>query len=101
MIREPGVAKNCLYSRSGKYLAVVHPLKGVQIRNIAEDMTKAWKFLELPDIVEIAFSPKETYICTFVKQQKTEDGSHQNVSIYKLSDLTIVWQYAQKMPNNW
>lgn len=42
--------------------------------------------IDIPNIIEISFSPKNTYLSTWERQQKNEDGSlHKNLRIWNLT----------------
>ncbi|KAG0273869.1 hypothetical protein BGZ95_010330 [Linnemannia exigua] len=53
------------------------------------------------DILEIDFSPKGTFLSTWQRQIKTEDGSHKNMSIYEVKTGQELTSFSQKSQNNW
>ncbi|KAF9939236.1 hypothetical protein BGZ65_011114, partial [Modicella reniformis] len=56
--------------------------------------------LAITDVMEIDFSPKGTFLSTWQRQVKTEDGSHKNMVIYEVKTGESLTSFSQKSQNN-
>ncbi|KZT18898.1 translation initiation factor eIF-2A [Neolentinus lepideus HHB14362 ss-1] len=87
------------YSPDGRLWALALPT-GVQIYR-AEG---AQLLLELPvpNVVELGFSPRGTYLSTWERPVKVEDGSqHKNLRIFSVSTGEELVAFTQKSQNDW
>ncbi|KAF9932583.1 hypothetical protein BGZ75_008526 [Mortierella antarctica] len=86
------------YSKNGQYLAWATPecvkVMDAQSLQVVQD-------LALKDVLEIDFSPKGTYLSTWQRQIKTEDGSHKNMAIHEVKTGQELTAFSQKSQNNW
>ncbi|KAG0363675.1 hypothetical protein BG005_009095 [Podila minutissima] len=96
--KQAGNIRVLQYSKNGLYLAWATP-EGVKVMD-AQSLQMVQEFA-IKDVIEIDFSPKGTYISTWVRQIKTEDGSHKNMSIYDVKTGQELTAFSQKNQNNW
>ena len=58
--------------------------------------------LHLPNIVELQFSPRGTYISTWERPVKLEDGSqHKNLRVFSVSTGEELIAFSQKSQEGW
>jgi len=58
--------------------------------------------LELPNIVELKFSPRGTYLSTWERPVKLEDGSqHKNLRVFSVSTGEELIAFSQKSQEGW
>ncbi|KIJ32447.1 hypothetical protein M422DRAFT_213804 [Sphaerobolus stellatus SS14] len=92
-------ARICEYSRDGKLFAYVLPT-GVRIIN-SEDGALVQE-IAIPNVVELGFSPKATFLSTWERPTKAEDGTqHKNLRIFSLATGEEVYALSQKSQENW
>ncbi|KAI0035007.1 eukaryotic translation initiation factor eIF2A-domain-containing protein [Vararia minispora EC-137] len=92
-------ARTYQYSPDGRLFATALP-SGVQIYQ-AEGATLLHD-LALPGIVEIQFSPRGTYLSTWERPQKLEDGAqHKNLRIFSVSTGEELISFTQKGQEGW
>ncbi|KAF8932044.1 hypothetical protein BGZ52_011105 [Haplosporangium bisporale] len=96
--KQAGNIRVLQYSKNGLYLAWATP-EGVKVMD-AQSLQMIQEFA-IKDVIEIDFSPKGTFISTWVRQIKTEDGSHKNMSIYEVKTGQELTAFSQKNQNNW
>ncbi|KAG0343364.1 hypothetical protein BG004_005362 [Podila humilis] len=96
--KQAGNIRVLQYSKNGLYLAWATP-EGVKVMD-AQSLAMIQE-LAIKDVIEIDFSPKGTFISTWVRQIKTEDGSHKNMSIYEVKTGQELTAFSQKNQNNW
>ncbi|KAF9189823.1 hypothetical protein BGZ50_000571 [Haplosporangium sp. Z 11] len=86
------------YSKNGQYIAWATPeyvkVMDAYSLQIVQD-------LAIKDVIEIDFSPKGTFLSTWQRQIKTEDGSHKNMAIYDVKSGEELTAFSQKSQNNW
>ncbi|KAG0212849.1 hypothetical protein BGX28_005505 [Mortierella sp. GBA30] len=86
------------YSKNGQYLAWATPecvkVMDAQSLQVIQELT-------IKDVLEIDFSPKGTFLSTWQRQIKTEDGSHKNMAIYEVKTGQELTAFSQKSQNNW
>lgn len=92
-------ARTYVYSPDGRLFAYVLPDR-VQI-HYAES-AELLRELPLPNTVEISFSPRGTYISTWERLQKVEDGAqHKNLRIFSVSTGEELASFTQKGLEGW
>ena len=98
--REVGPPRTMAYSPRGTYLAFVdttglHVVEADTSQQILHDPSKA--------IVDMAFSPLETYLMTWERPTKVEEGQppHQNLQVFHIKDNQRVWGVSHKAQNKW
>ncbi|KAG0250270.1 hypothetical protein BG011_008516 [Mortierella polycephala] len=86
------------YSKNGQYIAWATPecvkVMDAHSLQIIQD-------LAIKDVLEIDFSPKGTFLSTWQRQIKTEDGSHKNMTIHNVKSGEELTAFSQKSQNNW
>ncbi|GJJ77089.1 translation initiation factor 2A [Entomortierella parvispora] len=96
--KQIGNARVLQYSKNGQYLAWATPesvkVMDAQSLQIIQDFS-------IKDVLEIDFSPKGTFLSTWQRQIKTEDGSHRNMAIYDVKTGQEFTSFSQKSQNNW
>ncbi|KAG0061337.1 hypothetical protein BGZ90_003622 [Linnemannia elongata] len=96
--KQTGNIRVLQYSKNGQYLAWATPecvkVMDAQSLEIIQEIA-------VKDIIEIDFSPKGTFLSTWMRQIKTEDGSHKNMSIYEVKTGQELTSFSQKSQNNW
>ncbi|KAG0231791.1 hypothetical protein BGW42_008624 [Actinomortierella wolfii] len=96
--KQSGNIRTFQYSKNGKVLAWATP---DCVKVIDAHSLRLIQELAIKDVYELEFSPKGTYLSTWVRQVKTEDGSHKNLSIYDVQSGQLLVGFAQKSQNNW
>ncbi|KAF9578184.1 hypothetical protein BGW38_006157, partial [Lunasporangiospora selenospora] len=86
------------YSKNGLYLAWAIP-ECVKVMD-AQTLEVVQEF-PIKDVIELDFSPKGTYLSTWQRQIKTEDGSHKNLVIFDVQSGEECTSFSQKNLNNW
>ncbi|KAF9978658.1 hypothetical protein BGZ73_001311 [Actinomortierella ambigua] len=96
--KQSGNIRTFQYSKNGNVLAWATPdfVKVMDAHSL-----KLIQELAIKDVYELEFSPKGTYLSTWVRQVKTEDGTHKNLSIYDVQSGQLLVGFAQKAQNNW
>ncbi|KAJ3108436.1 hypothetical protein HDU97_001143 [Phlyctochytrium planicorne] len=94
------VPKFLTYSPNGDYVAFVFDSR-VEIFN-ARTLTSL-NTIELKGVIEAAFSPKGTYLSTWIRFVKGDETSepHRNLSIWESSSGELVTGFSQKNQNGW
>ncbi|KAL5636256.1 hypothetical protein ACGC1H_004913 [Rhizoctonia solani] len=92
-------ARTCTYSQDGRLFAYIIP-EGVYI--VDAGTFKVVQAIEVPNIVELAFSPLATFLQTWERPQKLEEGAqHKNLRIWRVADGTEVASFTQKAQEGW
>ncbi|KAI0081480.1 translation initiation factor eIF-2A [Panus rudis PR-1116 ss-1] len=92
-------ARTYKYSPDGRLFAYTVP-SGVFIYQA--EGAQLLKELPLPNIVEISFSPRGTYISTWERPVKLEDGSqHKNLRVFSVSTGEELIAFTQKSQEGW
>ncbi|KAF8514706.1 eukaryotic translation initiation factor eIF2A-domain-containing protein [Hysterangium stoloniferum] len=87
------------YSPDGKVFAYAVPT-GVQIIK-AEDGSLI-RELPVPNIIELGFSPKATFLSTWERPVRVEDGAqHKNLRIFSVDSGEEVFAITQKSQEGW
>ncbi|KAL1923379.1 uncharacterized protein VTP21DRAFT_8359 [Calcarisporiella thermophila] len=94
-----GAVRSVRYSKNGLYVAWALP-EGVKIMNA--ESGKVLAEIARSNVVEIEFSPKGTYISTWERPSKAEDGSAvHNLIIWEVATGNKLADFSQKLQNNW
>ncbi|KII89455.1 hypothetical protein PLICRDRAFT_91818 [Plicaturopsis crispa FD-325 SS-3] len=92
-------ARMSRYSTDGRLFAYALPT-GVQI--FQAEGAKLIQELPLPNIMELNFSPRGTYISTWERSVKLEDGSqHKNLRVFSVSTGEELIAFTQKSMDGW
>jgi len=87
------------YSSNGLFFAFTQP---TFVTIINPDDGSIVNKLELKDVFDLHFSPQGSYICTWEKPVKKEDGNYQNnVKIFTSTDGKLFGEYSAKDQANW
>ncbi|KAF8975611.1 hypothetical protein BGZ46_008982 [Entomortierella lignicola] len=96
--KQTGNIRVLQYSKNGQYLAWATP---ESVKVMDAHSLEIIQDLAVKDVLEIDFSPKGTFLSTWQRQIKTEDGSHKNMSIYEVKTGQELTSFSQKSQNNW
>ncbi|KAF9354242.1 hypothetical protein BGX34_011130 [Mortierella sp. NVP85] len=96
--KQAGNIRVLQYSKNGLYLAWATP---ESVKVIDAKSLETVQELMIKDVIEIDFSPKGTFLSTWQRQMKTEDGSHKNMGIYEVQTGELLTSFSQKSQNNW
>ncbi|EGF84373.1 hypothetical protein BATDEDRAFT_18651 [Batrachochytrium dendrobatidis JAM81] len=95
--------RSFLYSPLGKYLVLVFADRLVLSKVTIEAVTVVHE-LPITNALEIEFSPKETYISTFIRYNPSANSAtpaHRNVSVWNVETGKEVFAYTQKNASDW
>ncbi|KAG6811806.1 hypothetical protein H0H92_005729 [Tricholoma furcatifolium] len=92
-------ARTFHYSADGRLFAYALP---TVVRIYQAEGAQLLKELPLPNIVEIRFSPRGTYLSTWERPIKLEDGAqHKNLRIFSASTGEELVAFSQKSQDGW
>lgn len=92
-------ARTYRYSSDGRLFAYAIPT-GVRIYQA--ESAQLLQELSLPNIVEISFSPRGTYLSTWERPLKLEDGAqHKNLRVFSSSTGEELVAFSQKSQEGW
>ncbi|OSD02152.1 translation initiation factor eIF-2A, partial [Trametes coccinea BRFM310] len=92
-------ARTFKYSSDGRLFAYAIPT-GVRIYQA--ESAQLLQELSLPNIVDISFSPRGTYLSTWERPVKLEDGSqHKNLRVFSVSTGEELVAFSQKSQDGW
>lgn len=92
-------ARNYKYSSDGRFFAFTVP-SAVFIYQAESSLLL--KELPLPNILEINFSPRGTYLSTWERPVKLEDGAqHKNLRVFSVDTGEELVSFTQKSLENW
>ncbi|EIN07884.1 translation initiation factor eIF-2A [Punctularia strigosozonata HHB-11173 SS5] len=92
-------ARTYQYSSDGRLFALALP-EGVFIYQA--ESAQLLQQLQIPGVVEINFSPRGTYISTWERPVKLDDGSqHKNLRIFSVSTGEELASFTQKSQEGW
>ncbi|KAH7340102.1 translation initiation factor eIF-2A [Rhizoctonia solani] len=92
-------ARAYTYSQDGRLFAYIIPA-GVYI--VDAGTSKVVQAIEVPNIVELSFSPLATFLQTWERPQKLEEGAqHKNLQIWRVEDGAEVASFTQKAQDSW
>ncbi|KAI0628839.1 translation initiation factor eIF-2A [Trametes polyzona] len=87
------------YSSDGRLFAYAIPT-GVRIHQA--ESAQLLQELAIPNIVEISFSPRGTYLSTWERPVKLEDGAqHKNLRVFSVSTGEELVAFSQKSQEGW
>ncbi|QRW26833.1 eukaryotic translation initiation factor 2A [Rhizoctonia solani] len=87
------------YSQDGRLFAYILPV-GVCI--VDAGTFKVVQVIEVPNIVELSFSPLATFLQTWERPQKLEEGvQHKNLRIWSVADGSELTSFTQKGQEGW
>ncbi|ORX91387.1 translation initiation factor eIF-2A [Basidiobolus meristosporus CBS 931.73] len=97
--KQQGSIRNFKYSKDGKFLvwATTDSVRVVNTEN-------GEKVCEIPqkNIIEVALSPKGTYLTTWERYAKQPDDSvHKNLILWEVESAKQVASFTQKSQSNW
>ncbi|KAH9974523.1 eukaryotic translation initiation factor eIF2A-domain-containing protein [Russula compacta] len=92
-------ARTFQYSQDGRLFALAVP-SGVRIHQAETGVLL--QELALPNVVELRFSPRGTYLSTWERHVKLEDGSqHKNLRVFSASTGEELISFSQKSQDVW
>jgi translation initiation factor 2A len=92
-------AKTYVYSRDGSLYATALP---ASVRIYTAQDALLLQQVEVPNIVEISFSPLGTYLSTWERPTKLEDGAqHKNFRVWSVKSGEEVLALSQKSQDKW
>ncbi|KAJ2928491.1 hypothetical protein H1R20_g8590, partial [Candolleomyces eurysporus] len=92
-------ARTYVYSADGRLYA--YALSTV-VRIFQAEGAQLLQELTLPNIVELDFSPRGTYLSTWERHTKLEDGSqHKNLRVFSVSTGEELISFTQKAQDGW
>ncbi len=92
-------ARTYQYSSDGRLFAYAVP---TGIRIFQAESAQLLQELLLPNIVEMNFSPRGTYISTWERPNKLEDGAqHKNLRVFSVSTGEELISFTQKSLEGW
>ncbi|TFK35523.1 eukaryotic translation initiation factor eIF2A-domain-containing protein [Crucibulum laeve] len=92
-------ARTFIYSADGRLYAYALP---TMVRVFQAEGAQLLQELPLPNIVEISFSPRGTYISTWERPAKLEDGAqHKNLRVFSASTGEELIAFTQKSQEGW
>ncbi|CCH42451.1 Eukaryotic translation initiation factor 2A [Wickerhamomyces ciferrii] len=87
------------YSSNGKYFAFT---QSTFVTIINPDDGSIVNKIELKDVFDLQFSPQGSYLCTWEKPLKQDDGNyHNNVKIFTSIDGQLFGEYSARDQSNW
>ncbi|EDR11071.1 uncharacterized protein LACBIDRAFT_233034, partial [Laccaria bicolor S238N-H82] len=92
-------ARTYNYSADGRLYAYALP---TSVKIFQAEGAQLLQELQLPNIVEVNFSPRGTYISTWERPVKLEDGSqHKNLRVFSVSTGEELISFTQKSQEGW
>ncbi|KAI6110863.1 eukaryotic translation initiation factor 2A [Pisolithus croceorrhizus] len=97
---DPGVpARTYQYSNDGRLFAYALP---TSVRIFQAENAILVQELNIPNVVELNFSPRGTYLSTWERPIKLEDGAqHKNLRVFSVSTGQELIAFSQKSQENW
>ncbi|PPR05157.1 hypothetical protein CVT26_012243 [Gymnopilus dilepis] len=92
-------ARTQTYSTDGRLYAYALP---TVVRIFQAEGAQLLQELPLPNIVELSFSPRGTYLSTWERPVKLEDGAqHKNLRVFSVSSGEELISFTQKSQEGW
>jgi len=92
-------ARTYQYSSDGRLFALAVP-SGVRVHQA--ETAVLLQELAIPNVVELRFSPRGTYLSTWERHAKLEDGTqHKNLRIFSVSTGEELISFSQKYQDIW
>ncbi|KAK9471203.1 eukaryotic translation initiation factor eIF2A-domain-containing protein [Dipodascopsis tothii] len=90
-----GNMRVCVYSPDGKYFAYASA-EDVKVVDAESGATR--QVIPAANVYEIGFSPRSTYMTTWERQVKAEEGqaAHQNFKVWNVASAELVTAFSQK-----
>ncbi|KAL4065104.1 eukaryotic translation initiation factor eIF2A-domain-containing protein [Scleroderma citrinum] len=97
---DPGVpTRTYQYSNDGRLFAYALP---TVVKIFQAEGAKLLQQLSIPNVIELNFSPRGTYISTWERPVKLEDGAqHKNLRIFSVSTGEELIAFTQKSQESW
>lgn len=94
-----GAARTYAYSADGRLYAYALP---TAVRIYQAEGAQFLQELPLPNIIELSFSPRGTYLSTWERHVKLDDGAqHKNLRIFSVSTGEELIAFTQKSQEGW
>lgn len=93
--------RSATYSSNGKYFGYTQPDEVVIFNT---ETSKLLLKIELPDVFDIEFSPKGTYLCLWCKPVLLDKESgvwNKNVKIFNIANTKIIMEWSNKHQSGW
>jgi len=95
----PATCRLFSYSSDGRLFAYIVP-EGVRIHY--SENAELLREILLPNILDVKFSPRATYIMTWERLVKQDEGAqHKNLRVFSVSTGEELTSFTQKALNNW
>ncbi|KAF9463413.1 eukaryotic translation initiation factor eIF2A-domain-containing protein [Collybia nuda] len=92
-------ARTYHYSADGRFFAYALP---TVVRIFQAEGAQLLQELPLPNIIDLRFSPRGTYLSTWERPVKLEDGAqHKNLRIFSVSTGEELISFSQKSQEGW
>ncbi|KIK93037.1 hypothetical protein PAXRUDRAFT_829393 [Paxillus rubicundulus Ve08.2h10] len=92
-------ARTYHYSNDGRFFAYALP---TVVRLFQAEGAKLLQELSIPNIIELQFSPRGTYLSTWERPVKLEDGAqHKNLRVFSVSTGEELIAFTQKSQEGW
>lgn len=92
-------ARTHVYSEDGRLYAYALP---TVVRIYQAEGAQILQELALPNVIELSFSPRGTYLSTWERPVKYEDGTqHKNLRIFSISSGEELIAFTQKSQEGW
>lgn len=91
-----------LYSSNGKFFAYTQPNEVVILDTSAQ--AQLYHRIEIPEVFDIHFSPKGTYLCLWCKpiQLNKESGVwNDNLKVFNVNTKTVIAEWSVRHQNGW
>lgn len=91
-----------LYSGNGQVFAYTQPSEVVILDT--SNQAKIYHRIDMPDVFDLSFSPKGTYLCLWCKPVllNKENGTwNKNLKIFNIKSKAIVAEWSAKHQNGW
>ncbi|KAG5421789.1 hypothetical protein I9W82_000881 [Candida metapsilosis] len=91
-----------LYSGNGQVFAYTQPTEVVILDT--SSIAKVYHRIDMPDVFDLSFSPKGTYLCLWCKPVllNKENGTwNKNLKIFNIKSKAIVAEWSAKHQNGW
>ncbi|CEL54542.1 Eukaryotic translation initiation factor 2A OS=Schizosaccharomyces pombe (strain 972 / ATCC 24843) GN=SPBC4B4,04 PE=3 SV=1 [Rhizoctonia solani AG-1 IB] len=97
--KPPTTSRTYAYSQDGRLFAYILPT-GVYI--VDAGTFKVVQTIEVPNIIELSFSPLATFLQTWERPQKLEEGAqHKNLRIWRAEGGAELTSFTQKGQEGW
>ncbi|KAI5949692.1 hypothetical protein CANMA_005500 [Candida margitis] len=97
-----GECRSALYSGNGQVFAYTQPSEVVILDTSSQ--ANLYHRIEIPDVFDLSFSPKGTYLCLWCKPVllNKENGTwNKNLKIFNIKSKAIIAEWSVKHQNGW